>query len=149
MLRRNHDDRFVRLIEQSSFTAYETFINYGGCETLENYGLKQTSSIQHIAEFIRQEFMDHIEFLKSTRWYYEDKHYIYVHAGLNPVFKNWRDQPKEDFFTIREVFLNQNTVVNKLVVFGHTKTRDIYGLDAIWFSSDKIGIDGDAHMAIN
>lgn len=43
---------------------------------------------------------------------------------------------------IKDPFINHKTLVNKLVVFGHAKTKDIHGSADIWFGGDKIGIDG-------
>lgn len=40
------------------------------------------------------------------------------------------------------IFIQHRFHLNKKVVFGHTRTVDIHGHSDIWFSEDKIGIDG-------
>ncbi|BBH22334.1 hypothetical protein Back11_36790 [Paenibacillus baekrokdamisoli] len=75
-------------------------------------------------------------------FFHEDSHHIYVHAGLNPQYENWKEQTKHEFMYIKEPFLNHPTTVDKIVVFGHTKAMDIHGKADVWFGGDKIGIDG-------
>ena len=43
---------------------------------------------------------------------------------------------------IKDEFIRSNFEINKKVIFGHTRTIDIHGVPDIWFSEDKIGIDG-------
>ena len=93
-------------------------------------------------KYIRDQYKPHIQFLDNLPFYHEDTANIYVHAGLNPHYTNWKEQPEKDFIWIRELFTKQPTVVDKMVVFGHSKTIDIHGSADIWFGKDKIGIDG-------
>ena len=142
-IRGNHDQRFVELIETKNPKTYKEFLEFGGLETLESYCPDLVNQpINKIAEFISNEFATHIEFLKSIPLYYEDPYFIFVHAGLNPKVKNWKEQSLTDFIFIRDPFIYNETLTDKVVVFGHTKTTDIHNSSGIWFSKDKIGIDG-------
>ncbi|WP_061568090.1 metallophosphoesterase family protein [Caldibacillus debilis] len=143
VLRGNHDQRFVTLVENRNPEMQKIFIKYGGLETLKSYcPFLEDNDLVGAFEFIRKAYSHHIDFLKKTKLYYEDNHYIYVHAGLNPNYENWKNQPERDFYTIRGEFINHKTNTEKKVVFGHTVTVFIHGSADIWFSEDKIGIDG-------
>lgn len=94
--------------------------------------------------FIKRHFEYHLEFLNSLPLYHETDNHIFVHAGINPLYENWKEQPEEDFIWIREVFYNNQTLLDKTVIFGHTPTPFLNsdGSANIWFGKDKIGIDG-------
>jgi serine/threonine protein phosphatase 1 len=149
-LRGNHDQRFLELVISNHSLHDAKFLEYGGVQTINSYcGTKHTledlqdSCIMEKAKaFIRKNYKEHIIFLDSLPLYYQDNDHIYVHAGLNPFYYNWRDQPEKDFIWIRDAFVKHPTIVEKTVVFGHTKTIDIHGSGDIWFGGDKIGIDG-------
>lgn len=149
-LRGNHDQRFMEWVTDSHINHDAKFIEYGGLETINSYcdhkykleDLLKPYVMEEVKAFIRKNFRAHIRLLDSLLLYYEDDHHIFVHAGLNPFYKAWKEQPEKDFIWIRDAFVNHPTVVDKKVVFGHTKTIDIHGTGEIWFGSDKIGIDG-------
>lgn len=146
VLRGNHDDRFLRVLNWDS-EVYDIFMQYGGREALLSYCPDAESmSLNEAIQYINQEFQDHIEFLQQTKLYYEDNDFIYVHAGLNPAYSNWKEQPPETFYTIREGFVNNQTNLERKVVFGHINTVKIHQSPNIWFSDDKIGIDGGCAM---
>lgn len=142
-LRGNHDQRFLDLIETKDPNLFKEFLKYGGIETLESYYPKyKYESIENIVDYIKCEYQTHIQFLKNTLIYHENEHFIFVHGGLNPNYQNWREQPILDFLNIREKFIYQKTQVDKIVIFGHTITSKIHHSADIYFSKDKIGIDG-------
>jgi serine/threonine protein phosphatase 1 len=149
-LRGNHDQRFIDLIMQNTTSFDAKFLEHGGLQTINSYcesrytleDLQDIMKMELAKASIRKSYKDHIAFLDSLPLYYEDAHHIYVHAGLNPFYKDWRNQPEKDFIWIREAFVDHKTVVDKMIVFGHTKTVDIHGSADIWFGDGKIGIDG-------
>jgi serine/threonine protein phosphatase 1 len=149
-LRGNHDQLFLELVIQNHSLHDAKFLDHGGVQTINSYcGTRYTledlldrSLIEKAKAYIRKSYKAHIQFLDSLPLYYEDTHHIYVHAGLNPFYYNWREQPEKDFIWIRDAFVKHPTIVAKTVVFGHTKTTDIHGTGDIWFGGDKIGIDG-------
>ncbi|WP_308860235.1 hypothetical protein [Paenibacillus radicibacter] len=75
-------------------------------------------------------------------YYHEDDNNIFVHAGINPFYADWRKQSEDDFIWIRDIFIKCKTSLDKKVVFGHTPTIKIHDKEEIWFGEDKIGIDG-------
>ncbi|WP_309228316.1 metallophosphoesterase family protein [Virgibacillus saliphilus] len=147
VLRGNHDERFRTLIQDGNLDVYDLFLSYGGVETLASYGYDaKKESIKDIIPSMREKYADHVAFINETAYFYEDEHFIVVHAGLNPNSVDWKSQPLEDFLSIRELFVNDPTNVGKRVIFGHTMTTKIHGKANVWFSDDKIGIDGGCAM---
>jgi serine/threonine protein phosphatase 1 len=149
-LRGNHDQRFIDWVTTTNTYHDTKFIEHGGLQTINSYcdnklhllDIQNPGVLEQAKAAIRKRYREHIAFLDSLPLYYEDTHHIYVHAGLNPFYKKWQEQPEKDFIWIRDAFVKQPTVVDKIVVFGHTKTIDIHGSGDIWYGGDKIGIDG-------
>jgi serine/threonine protein phosphatase 1 len=149
-LRGNHDQRFMEWTTLNNTFHDTKFVEHGGLQTINSYceskysleDLLKPNVLEQAKASIRKNYRAHIQFLDSLPLYYEDEYHIYVHAGLNPFYKNWKEQPEKDFIWIRDAFVKHPTVVDKMVVFGHSKTIDIHGSGDIWFGGDKIGIDG-------
>lgn len=146
-LRGNHDQRLVDLISTDSEMVLGKFLEHGGTQTLQSYCHFVTDNIdeelyKYAIEYIRVHFNSHIDFLESLPLYHEDLHHIYVHAGLNPKYINWREQPENDFMYIKREFHQSEPRTDKLVIFGHTRTIEFHESSDIWFGHGKIGIDG-------
>ncbi|MBO9599376.1 MAG: serine/threonine protein phosphatase [Cohnella sp.] len=146
-LRGNHDQRLVDLVLGDDAAVKAKFRDHGGLQTLQSYmgfrGTEMTDEIiRQARETIGQDYGHHIEFLRRLPLYYEDDMHIYVHAGLNPHYPNWKDQPERDFMYIKGDFYLHRTRVDKKVVFGHSRTEEIHRKSDVWFAEDKIGIDG-------
>lgn len=148
-LRGNHDQRFVDWVLSSDSELHAKFVEHGGIPTLQSYCGTEWSGIewneeelQRVKEWIRSRYAAHLELLSALPLFYEDERHIYVHAGLNPAYPQWKEQPQRDFMWIRDAFYNKPTVVDKTVVFGHTLTMEIQDQSGIWFGRDKIGVDG-------
>lgn len=146
-LRGNHDQRLVDLIRSDSEIVKKKFLEHGGLQTLQSYCHFVTDHIDDelfelAREYIRGQFNSHIVFLESLPLYFEDMHHIYVHAGLNPKYINWREQPEYDFMYIKREFHQSEPKTDKPVIFGHTRTIELHDSSDIWFGRGKIGIDG-------
>lgn len=143
-LRGNHDQRLVDLVFQDDDLIRKKFIEHGGLPTLHSYcGYKvEADKLDTAIAFIRTQYSKHLEFLRTCPLYHEDEHHIYVHAGLNPAFYNWKEQPSTDFMYIKEDFHQHSFSLSKRIVFGHTRTIELHEKPDIWFQPDKIGIDG-------
>jgi serine/threonine protein phosphatase 1 len=149
-LRGNHDQRFMEWATHNNTFHNAKFVEHGGLQTINSYcdskysleDLLKSDILEQAKTSIRKNYRAHIQFIDSLPLYYEDDNHIYVHAGLNPFYKNWKEQPEKDFIWIREAFIKHPTVVDKMVVFGHSQTVDIHGIGDIWLGGDKIGIDG-------
>jgi len=146
-LRGNHDQRLVDLIRSEKDSVKAKFLEHGGVTTLQSYcdcirSFTDDDELNQAIMHIRQHFNDHIDFLESLPLYHEDQNHIYVHAGLNPQYKDWREQPEYDFMYIKGEFHRSKPHTNKTVIFGHTRTIELQDSADIWFDQGKIGIDG-------
>ncbi|WP_342780026.1 metallophosphoesterase family protein [Cohnella terricola] len=146
-LRGNHDQRLVDLIRKDEAHIRKKFMEHGGRQTINSYfdvlsAEMNEEALLKAVDFIKANYGHHIEFLESLPYYYEDDSHICVHAGLNPLYSEWKKQPAHDFMYIKNDFIRNKTNVNKKVVFGHTRAVEIHGKSDIWFQDDKIGIDG-------
>lgn len=146
-LRGNHDQRLVDLIRTDDAKVQSKFMEHGGVQTIHSYCdfNSREISLERLLEakqYISDHYNEHITFLSELPLYYEDNDHIYVHAGLNPKFVNWKEQSDHDFMYIKNEFIHTKTRVNKKVIFGHTRATEIHGTPDIWFQEDKIGIDG-------
>ncbi|MFC3801438.1 metallophosphoesterase family protein [Cohnella sp. GCM10012308] len=148
-LQGNHDRRFVRVIQGRAHPEeLRKFFEKGGAEAIGSYlgpGYKSKIVPERVAEYrarILSCCEEHIRFLEHLQYYYEDDRFIYVHAGLNPDIRNWRQQSVMDYLFIREAFYKHPVRAGKTVVFGHTKAIELHNKPDVWFGGDKIGIDG-------
>ncbi|MHB0943432.1 metallophosphoesterase family protein [Paenibacillus sp. ALE1] len=150
-LKGNHDDMFVAAMNNDIEELDAQWLNNGGFQTVESYcgisffeeGFEWEQYIK-AKEFIRKHYQHHIDFLQSLPLYHETDKYIFVHAGINPFYEDWRNQPESDFIWIRDIFFNNKTGLEKKIVFGHTPCIHLHDREDIWFDpkGDKIGIDG-------
>lgn len=148
-LRGNHDQRLVDLVVSGDPAVADKFLTHGGQAAVLSYMnldcLEAEVDERLVAKFrvcIARDYSPHIDFLAGLPLYCEDESHIYVHAGLHPAYRNWKEQPEHNFMYIKDQFYDHPTAVEKTVVFGHTKANDIHGSPDIWFGSGKIGIDG-------
>jgi serine/threonine protein phosphatase 1 len=140
-LKGNHDKMFLDFVDGEDYTV---FISNGGLKTLVSYypELKDYMDIELARQHILNNYPSHIEFIKNLPYYYEDEENIYVHAGLNPMYKEWKDNTPNDMIWIRELFFDNYTRTDKTVIFGHTPCLNLHGKEDVWMGGDKIGIDG-------
>jgi len=151
----NHDERFADVIAGRSEEARTKFFKHGGEETLRSYvqqsscwPLAEEEKLAELQMTVNQQYEHHVAFMDQLPLYEEDEYFIYVHAGLNPRYPNWREQPKRDFLYIKEPFHSEDPVASKTVIFGHTKTIDLHGSPDIWYGNGKIGIDGGCSVGL-
>jgi serine/threonine protein phosphatase 1 len=134
---------FLEWIETGDYLNY---ICNGGIYTMMSYsGLNWNPTLDEIEDtrqYIRKHFQHHIEFLKGLPYYHETDDYIFVHAGLNSFYKDWHNTPPNEMIWIRDLFIDNPTQTDKVVVFGHTPCVYLHETEDIWFGGDKIGIDG-------
>lgn len=141
-LQGNHDERFVEVVNAENPLVSEKFMTHGGQQTMESYA-GAGAMLEAFRQVVSSRYADHLTFMNGLPYYYEDDHFIYVHAGIHPRYAdNWKEQPKRDFLYRKEPFLSQPTATGKTVIFGHTRTSELHGKPDVWFGEGKIGIDG-------
>ncbi len=100
------------------------WLRNGGRETIKSYARNNAV------------ISDDLEFLESLRLFYETEDYIFVHAGLDPI---WQESSKTDrsvALWIRKEWHECN-YIGRPVVFGHTPIKQV----TTWPSGNRIAID--------
>jgi len=108
-LRGNHEQLFID--SDKSFNDFENWIMNGGITTLENFGISRFNELSD----------EYKAFFYETKFYFETKDFIFVHAGLNFQIQ----QLFEDTFTmlwIRNMKVDKKRIGNKVIIHGHTPT---------------------------
>lgn len=147
ILKGNHEDLFLDWLSDPYELDY--YYNIGGRETVDSFFEEKLSfqlAPHLLAERLRKEYPAEMEFLAGLPNYHEHENHIFVHAGVNLAYENWRNSSDNDFKWIRDMFIYAKNETGKTIVFGHTVTRDINESksDDVWFSpcGTKIGLDG-------
>jgi len=124
-LKGNHEDMLDKFINGSDRT---TYLLNGGQQTLDSYLTKPVQSESFPIP------LDHLDFFKSLRLFYETEEFIFVHAGLRPRVP-LESQNTEDLLWIRDKFISTKYDFGKRVIFGHTPLKKPL------VEPNKIGID--------
>lgn len=118
----NHEEVMLECVD-GSVERFRSWIQFGGLETLESYGLsraeilEQASSLPHVIRDIVP--AGHVEFIRSFEDHIGIGDYLFVHAGIRPGVP-LEDQSPRDLRWIRSGFLDNLVDHGPLVVHGHT-----------------------------
>ena len=132
-LKGNHEDMLAGYLARS--LPADTYYMNGGRSTINSYR-------ERLRRFSVPE--EHNVFFRDLRLYFETDCFIAVHAGLNPDYNDYREQPESDFLWIREAFFRSPRRWEKTVVFGHTPTLYISRRHGEVYADDAkniVGID--------
>lgn len=123
----NHEQIFLASMagEERDF-----YLRMGGDRTLESYGIMSPFTGRIAARIP----VSHCHFFKELLLFWEDRDYIYVHAGLQPHVHLSQQSPRWCCWA-REQFLDSRYDFGKRVIFGHTP------FDKPLIDKNKIGID--------
>jgi serine/threonine protein phosphatase 1 len=145
----NHEEIFLEWLEGKSEYRNHAYFDskVGGKNTVISYypKFKKSANQDKARNHIVKHYQEHIKFLENLPHYIETQNYIFVHAGIDPKQKNWKNTSVNDFKRIRTDFHDNKIEIDKKIVFGHTPTRRLHKEDdcyEIWVSDNKIGIDG-------
>lgn len=135
----NHEDYMLRFLADPSVGS--DWHRNGGDATLGSYGLDPVHEWGRLrAELARTLPIRHRAFLEGLRLFHVEGDYLFVHAGIRPGLPLER-QSREDLLWIRGSFLNSDLRHEKIVVHGHSITRDAD------VRPNRIGIDTGAFMS--
>lgn len=81
-----------------------------------------------------------LDFMRRLKASYEDAHWFYVHGGIDPE-KRLAEQIDEEMLWIRKECYLYPGKLEKNLVFGHTPTRLIHGLDEPVIWPDRVALD--------
>lgn len=108
--------------------------------TLESYIDKNTTKYymgKSFQNYDAKKIAEHRAFIKSMPYYWETKHFLFVHAGIDPEKEMWEQSPKTMLF-IREKFLKgEIDSGHKYIVHGHHKLED----GKVRFGKNRINVD--------
>ena len=129
----NHDTFMIELLEGNYNRALFNVERNGFMRTLVSFTenkLKKTDSLKKYKETIERKYPYILKWLKSLPLYLEIDEYIFVHGGIDPSLKDWRNASTFDFVWSYEVKMDE--LPGKIVVAGHHRVptiRDPYRSD--------------------
>lgn len=138
----NHDQAVLDFLSDAML--YRSWRNFGAAETLLSYGIYPPRFDNDDAyEGVRHRFSEvlpsaHRQFFENLKDHYAVGGYYFAHAGVRPGVPLDRQVP-EDLLWIRDVFLQSDIPLKKVVVHGHTP-QDAPSRDAF-----RIGVDTGAY----
>jgi len=147
-LRGNHEQMMMDFLEGEP-TIWLTPV-VGGQRTFEQYtgqaawAEPEASEAEMRLTLARAVPVEHLEFMRSLPFYYEDDHAIYVHAGLDDG-KHPRESSPMSLLWMRNMDFYKN-YRGKPCIFGHTPTpllplRGRLGRHGIYISHSAVGLD--------
>ncbi|MCY9657120.1 metallophosphoesterase [Paenibacillus chondroitinus] len=146
----NHDELLLRWLDEEEYPLLKyTSPRVGGLQTIRSFcsWYQSDKNNEEARQYIKSQYANEINFLRSMPSYYEDDHHIFVHAGIDPKQKNWKFTSYKDYRWIRGRFYKHDGTlpVGKRIVFGHVSCMRLHKDEANcrpWFGQQIIGIDG-------
>jgi serine/threonine protein phosphatase 1 len=127
LLKGNHEDCALQFLADP--TALARWKHIGGLNTVYSYGVtparSDDSTSQHEVAVALSNSMpeSHHRFLKGLALSFSCGDFFFVHAGVRPGVP-LQEQSQQDLLWIREDFLLHEEDFGKIVVHGHTPTRE-------------------------
>lgn len=119
----NHEAAMLGFLDNP--VEHAPWIDFGGAETLLNYGIRpplgtSARALQKARDQLADTLPDtHLRFLRQLGHSHQWGDYLFVHAGLRPGIPLERQSP-EDMLWIRDEFIDTPHWYGKCVVHGHT-----------------------------
>jgi serine/threonine protein phosphatase 1 len=127
-LKGNHELIALKCLSDRSL--FDQWLRLGGLETLFSYGVRTETpvNVKQIVE-LQSAFHNalpqtHFRFFRDLQSSFVLGDFFFVHAGVKPNVELLQ-QKESDLFWIRGEFLSSNRDFGKIVVHGHTPTREI------------------------
>jgi serine/threonine protein phosphatase 1 len=127
-LKGNHELIAIKCLSDRSL--FNQWLRLGGMETLVSYGVPPEilANGEQIVE-VQATFHDalpktHLRFFRDLQRSFVCGDFFFAHAGVNPKVELSR-QKESDLLWIRGEFLSSNDDFGKIIVHGHTPTREI------------------------
>ena len=127
-LKGNHELIAIKCLSDRSL--FDQWLRLGGLETLVSYGVpaeilangKQIAELQ--SAFHHALPQTHFRFFRDLKNSFECGDFLFAHAGVKPNVE-LSQQKESDLLWIRGEFLSSDDDFGKIVVHGHTPTREI------------------------
>ncbi len=119
----NHEEMFLKGYN-GDLESLDSWLQYGGRETLISYGISQkslaNSEIDQIHLMMKKTIpANHMKFLAECLDCIDFGDYFLVHAGIDPS-SPFHEQERKSFLWMREPFLSYAGPLEKVVIHGHT-----------------------------
>ena len=144
-LKGNHEEAMLNFLADPAKGA--TWCEYGGDAALASYGLKPPEMKHRVEAWARVAAdLDHKlsprerAFLENLEFSVTVGDYFFAHAGARPGVALDR-QSERDLMWIRNSFLDSDVPFEKVVVHGHTPTREVH------VDHRRIGVDTQAYQS--
>jgi serine/threonine protein phosphatase 1 len=127
-LKGNHELIAIKCLSDSDL--FDQWLRLGGLETLASYGVPPemmangTQIVQLQAAFHDALPNAHLRFFRDLQNSYVCGDFFFAHAGVKPKVE-LSQQRESDLLWIRREFLSSNDDFGKIIVHGHTPTREI------------------------
>lgn len=124
MLAGNHDVGLVDFL--MSPVQDSLFIEFGGIQTARSYGVTYEAGRgldQFCGELIEAIPLSHLQFLQNCAPSAAFGDFFFCHAGVRPNH-SLDEQESQDLMWIRRGFLDHDGLLEKVIVHGHTVTRE-------------------------
>lgn len=135
----NHDETFLSFLDDPQGNM--GWLEFGGEETLESYGVDFTRLARHrggvagLRDILQSRVPEtHVAFLRRLPVSVRFGNALFVHAGVRPGVP-LDEQDEDDLMWIREPFVSQPHGLGLTVVHGHTPANEPV------FAPGRIGID--------
>ena len=145
----NHEDMMLRWLKNPE-DKMDWYLRNGAKETFDSLfypGITAEKTPLVIAELLKTEYADVLDFITKLPTYFEHQYAICVHAGFDLTLENFRETSRYDAMWIREAFYRSSVVPDKLIVHGHTPVIDIRQdkrQTQVLYQKNKLNIDGGA-----
>jgi serine/threonine protein phosphatase 1 len=146
-LKGNHESIAIKCLTNPAL--FDQWMRLGGTETLISYGVFPDNLLngKPIA-MLQSAFHEalppaHFRFFRDLQTSFMCGDFFFVHAGVKPRVE-LSQQKESDLLWIREEFLTSSDVFGKIVVHGHTPTREIQvapnriNIDTGAFATDRL-----------
>ena len=127
-LKGNHEQIAISCLRDRGL--FERWMRLGGLETLMSYGITPGASsddrqiVRLQAAFHDALPQSHFRFFRELQSSFACGDYFFAHAGVKPDIPLSR-QKDSDLLWIRQEFLSSHSDFGKIIVHGHTPTREI------------------------
>lgn len=144
-LKGNHEEAMLTFLDDPSFGV--NWCEYGGDAALASYGLrvpdmkhKPEAWVRLAADLNHKVTAEERAFLETLEYSLSIGDYFFAHAGARPGVALDR-QSERDLMWIRNSFLDNDTAFDKVVVHGHTPTKEVH------VDHRRIGVDTKAYAS--
>ncbi len=142
-LKGNHEEAMLNFLDDPF--GQEAWLDFGGVETLESYGVappmprQSAEALENTRSGLEMALPEtHMAFLEGLNLTLTFGDYFFVHAGVRPGVA-LEDQVQDDLLWIREEFLSSDWAPGKIIIHGHTpREQPVIGR---W----RIGVDTGAY----